>query len=106
MTTHVQTTNIYLNSSNSVSDTLPHDLYKIRSRGGKPEVKSVKRSGLQKKGTFRKRDRNNFFLSIQHVLIYHLDTHKSIGPDGTHPRVLRQLVESLSNSQSFTSRPD
>ncbi|GAB0188589.1 mitochondrial enolase superfamily member 1 [Grus japonensis] len=26
-------------------------------------------------------------------LIHHLDTHKSMGPDGIHPRVLRELVE-------------
>lgn len=96
----------HLNSSNSVSDPLPGNLYKIKSRDGKPEVKSAKRSGLQEKGTFRKRGKNNFFLGIYHVLIYHLDTHKSMGPDGIHPRVLRELVESLSHFQSFTSSPD
>ncbi|KFP94796.1 RNA-directed DNA polymerase from mobile element jockey, partial [Haliaeetus albicilla] len=26
-------------------------------------------------------------------LLHHLDTHKSIAPDGIHPRVLRELVE-------------
>jgi len=28
-------------------------------------------------------------------LLHHLDTHKSMGPDGIHPQVLRELVESV-----------
>lgn len=95
----------YLNSSNSVSDTFPRNLYEIRSRGSKLEVKSVKRGRLQEKGTFRKRDKNNSFLTIQHFLIYHLDTDESMGPDETHPRVLKELVE-LHNFQTFTSKRD
>lgn len=38
-----------------------------------------------------------------------LDTHKTMGPGGIHPRVLRDLAEeqksSLSHSPSFTSSP-
>ncbi|KFW89292.1 hypothetical protein N336_06247, partial [Phalacrocorax carbo] len=28
-------------------------------------------------------------------LLHHLDTHKSMGPDGIHPKVLKELVEVL-----------
>ncbi|GAB0192632.1 hypothetical protein GRJ2_001728500 [Grus japonensis] len=34
-------------------------------------------------------------------LLHHLDTHKSMGPDGIHPRVLRQLVEVLTKPLSI-----
>ncbi|GAB0186834.1 mitochondrial enolase superfamily member 1 [Grus japonensis] len=34
-------------------------------------------------------------------LLHHLDTHKSMGPDGIHPRVLRQLVEVLTKPFSI-----
>ncbi|KFV90657.1 hypothetical protein N327_04648, partial [Fulmarus glacialis] len=43
-------------------------------------------------------------------LLHHLDTHKSMGPDGIHPRVLRELVEvltkplSILHQQSWLSR--
>jgi len=35
------------------------------------------------------------------VLLCHLDTHKSMGSDGIHPRVLRELVEKLAKSLSI-----
>jgi len=34
-------------------------------------------------------------------LLCHLDTHKSMGPDGIHPRVLRELVEELTKPLSI-----
>ncbi|KAK4818458.1 hypothetical protein QYF61_013664 [Mycteria americana] len=34
-------------------------------------------------------------------LLHHLDTHKSMGPDGIHPRVLRELVEVLTKLLSI-----
>ncbi|KAK4832775.1 hypothetical protein QYF61_025622 [Mycteria americana] len=34
-------------------------------------------------------------------LLHHLDTHKSMGLDGIHPRVLRELVEVLTNPLSI-----
>ena len=34
-------------------------------------------------------------------LLYHLDRHKSMGLDGIHPRVLRELAEELAKSLSI-----
>ncbi|GAB0177975.1 mitochondrial enolase superfamily member 1 [Grus japonensis] len=34
-------------------------------------------------------------------LLHHLDTHKFMGPDGIHPRVLRELVEMLTKPLSI-----
>ncbi|KAK4816316.1 hypothetical protein QYF61_015000 [Mycteria americana] len=34
-------------------------------------------------------------------LLHHLDTHKSMGLDGIHPRVLRELVEELATPLSI-----
>ena len=34
-------------------------------------------------------------------LLHHLDTHKSVGQDGIHPRVLRELVEVLTKPLSI-----
>ncbi|KFW97390.1 hypothetical protein N336_03727, partial [Phalacrocorax carbo] len=34
-------------------------------------------------------------------LLCHLDTHKSMGPDGIHTRVLRELVEELTKPLSI-----
>ncbi|KFV98879.1 hypothetical protein N326_12673, partial [Eurypyga helias] len=34
-------------------------------------------------------------------LLHHLDTHKSMGADGIHPRVLRELVEVLTKPLSI-----
>ena len=39
-------------------------------------------------------------------LLHHLDTHRSMGPDGIHPRVLRELAEVLTKPfPSFISSP-
>ncbi|KFP44817.1 RNA-directed DNA polymerase from mobile element jockey, partial [Chlamydotis macqueenii] len=35
------------------------------------------------------------------VLLCHLDTHKSMGPDGIHPRVLRKLGQELAKPLSI-----
>jgi len=34
-------------------------------------------------------------------LLHHLDTHRSMGPDGTHPRVWREMVEVLTKPLSI-----
>lgn len=34
-------------------------------------------------------------------LLHPLDTHKSIGTDGIHPRVLREMVEALTKALSI-----
>ncbi|KFV94379.1 hypothetical protein N327_12176, partial [Fulmarus glacialis] len=34
-------------------------------------------------------------------LLHHLDTHRSMGPDGIYPRVLRQLAEMLTKTLSI-----
>ncbi|KAK4830653.1 hypothetical protein QYF61_012533 [Mycteria americana] len=38
-------------------------------------------------------------------LLHHLDTHKSMGPDGIHPRVLRELAEVLTKPLSILYQP-
>ncbi|KFO52712.1 hypothetical protein N302_01175, partial [Corvus brachyrhynchos] len=35
------------------------------------------------------------------IMLSHLDTHKSMGPDGIHPRILRKLVEELTKPLSI-----
>jgi len=36
-------------------------------------------------------------------LLHHLDTHKFMGPNGIHPRVLKQLADMLTLSSSISS---
>jgi len=36
--------------------------------------------------------------------LHHLDTHKSLGPDGIHPRVLKELAKVFTNPLSITSQ--
>ena len=55
------------------------------------------------------RDWENDHPTIQEIvsdLLHHVDTHKSMGPDGIHPRVLKELAGcSPSRFPSFTSSP-
>ncbi|KAK4806516.1 hypothetical protein QYF61_021352 [Mycteria americana] len=37
-------------------------------------------------------------------LLHHIDKHRSMGPDGIHPRVLRELVEVLTKPLSILSQ--
>ncbi|KFO89369.1 hypothetical protein N320_00203, partial [Buceros rhinoceros silvestris] len=39
-----------------------------------------------------------------HELLHHLDVHRSMGPDGIHPRILRDLVEVLTKPLSMIYR--
>jgi len=34
-------------------------------------------------------------------MLHHIDTHRSMGPDGIHPRVLRELVDVLTKPLSI-----
>lgn len=52
----------------------------------------------------RGREKNDAFIiqgEMVSNLLHHLNNHKSMGPDGIHPKVLKELVEVLVTALSI-----